>query len=70
MRRSSNNGSENGNEEEAKEIILREVQNVHVNPSEVRLDGCAACHVLFTLVDKMQLSESNASDLVVSDPLS
>ena len=41
MRRSSNNGSENGNEEEAKEIILKEVQNVHVNPSEVKLDGCA-----------------------------
>ena len=66
MRRSNNNGSENGNEEEeeAKEIILREVQNVHANPSEVRQDGCVACHVLFTLVDKMQISESNASDLL------
>jgi hypothetical protein len=64
MRRSSNNGSEDGNEEEAKEIILREVQNVYANPSEVRQDGCAACHVLFTLVDKMQISESNASDLL------
>ena len=64
MRRSSNNGSENGNEEEAKEIIMKEVQNVHVNPSGVKLDGCAACHVLFTLVDKMQISESNASDLL------
>jgi hypothetical protein len=64
MRRSGNNGSEDGNEEEAKEIILREVQNVHANPSEVRQDGCAACHVLFTLVDKMQISESNASDLL------
>jgi hypothetical protein len=64
MRRSSNNGSKDGNEEEAKEIILREVQNVHANPSEVRQDGCAACHVLFTLVDKMQISESNASDLL------
>ena len=64
MRRSSNNGSKDGNEEEAKEIILREVQNVHANPSKVRQDGCAACHVLFTLVDKMQISESNASDLL------
>ena len=66
MRRSNNNGSENGNEEEkeAKEIILREVQNVYANPSEVRQDGCVACHVLFTLVDKMQISESNASDLL------
>jgi len=64
MRRSNNNGSENGNEEEAKKIILREVQNVHVNPSEIRQDGCAACHVLFTLIDKMQTNESNASNLL------
>jgi hypothetical protein len=64
MRKSNNNGSENGNEIEAKEIILREVQNVHNNPSEVRQDGCAACHVLFTLVNKMQISESHASDLL------
>jgi hypothetical protein len=64
MRGSNNNGSENGNEIEAKEIILREVQNVHDSHSEVRQDGCAACHVLFTLVDKMQISESNASDLL------
>ena len=66
MRRSNNNGSENGNKEEkeAKEIILREVQNVHANPSEVRQDGCVACHVLFTLVDEMQISESSASDLL------
>ena len=64
MRRSNNNESENGNEIEAKEIILGEVQNVHDNPSEVRQDGCAACHVLFTLVNKMQISESHASDLL------
>jgi hypothetical protein len=49
---------------EAKEIILEEVQNVHDNPSEVRQNGCAACHVLFTLVDKMQINESQASDLL------
>jgi hypothetical protein len=39
MRGSNNNGSENGNEIEAKEIILREVQNVHDSHSEVRQDG-------------------------------
>jgi hypothetical protein len=64
MRGSNNNGSENGNEIEAKKIILREVQNVRDSPSEVRQDGCAACHVLFTLIDKMQISESNATDLL------
>ena len=50
---------ENDNEIEAKEIILGEVQNVRDNPSKVRQDGCAACNVLFTLVDKMQISESH-----------
>jgi hypothetical protein len=55
---------ENGNEIEAKEIILLEVQNVRDNPFKVRKDGCAACHVLFTLVDKMKISESLASDLL------
>ena len=55
---------ENGNELEAKEIILGELENVRNNPSKVRQDGCAACHVLFTLIDKMQISESRASDLL------
>jgi hypothetical protein len=64
MKRSNNNASENGDEVEAKEIILGEVQNVHDNPSEVRQDDCAACHVLFILVNKMQISESHASDLL------
>ncbi|MGA7367906.1 MAG: hypothetical protein WBX01_02165 [Nitrososphaeraceae archaeon] len=41
MRRSNNNGSENGNEIEAKEMILGEIQNVHGNPLEVRQDGYA-----------------------------
>jgi hypothetical protein len=64
MERSDNNGSENRGEIEAKKIILEEVQNLHDNPSDVRQDGCAACHVLFMLVDKMQISESRASDLL------
>jgi hypothetical protein len=64
MGRSDNNGSENRGEIEAKKIILEEVQNLHDNPSDVRQDGCAACHVLFMLVDKMQISESRASDLL------
>ena len=64
MRRSNNDGSENGNEAQAKEIIVKEVQNVHHNPSGIKQNACAACHVLFTLVDKMQVNESNASDLL------
>jgi hypothetical protein len=64
MGRSDNNGFENRGEIEAKKIILEEVQNLHDNPSDVRQDGCAACHVLFMLIDKMQISESRASDLL------
>ena len=64
MRRSNNDGSENGNDIQAKEIIMKEVQNIHRNPSEIRQNGCAACHVLFTLMDKLQISESDASDLL------
>jgi hypothetical protein len=57
-------GNRNGTMEIAKEIILREVQNIYANPSTVKQDGCAACHVLFTLVNEMKISESNASDLL------
>ena len=46
MRRSNNDGFEDGNEAQAKEIIVNEVQNVHHNPSGIRQNGCAACHVV------------------------
>ena len=45
----------------AKRIILEEVQKLYESPSEVRQDGCAACHVLFTLIYKCK---SQASDLL------
>jgi hypothetical protein len=60
----NSNGDTNGTMEIAKKIILLEVQRVYASPSTVKQDGCAACHVLFTLVNKMQISESNASDLL------
>ena len=64
MRRSNDYGSDNGNEIEAKGIIQKELQNLLDNPSEIRQNGCAACHVLFNLVEKMQINESQASDLL------
>lgn len=64
MRKSDDNRFENENEIEAKEMILNEVQNIHDKPSEIKQGACAACHVLFTLVDKMQINESQASDLL------
>lgn len=44
MRRSNNDGSENGNEIQAKEIIMKEVQNIHVILQ--KLDKMVAPHVM------------------------
>jgi hypothetical protein len=58
-------------EKEAEVIISQEVNNVSMGSNEVKQNGCAACHVLFTLVDKMQLSdETEAADLLTEILLS
>lgn len=64
MLNSNDDGSGNGSEEKAKKIILREVDAVNANSSRVKQNGCAACHVLFTLANEMMISESNASDIL------
>jgi hypothetical protein len=51
-------------EEIAKELIENEIDRISTNSSVVKQNGCAACHVLFSLVDKLQTSESDASDLL------
>jgi hypothetical protein len=51
-------------EDIAKQIVSGEINNVHVNPTIIKQDECAACHILFKLVDKMQVSESDASDIL------
>jgi hypothetical protein len=51
-------------EEIAKHIISQEINKVFAEPSIVKKNGCAACHVLFRLVEKMQVSEQDASDLL------
>lgn len=48
----------------AKSIILQEIHEINFNASKVKEKGCAACHVLFTLVNKMQISEQDASELL------
>ena len=48
----------------AKSIILKEIHKIDFNASKVKEKGCAACHVLFTLVNKMQISEQDASELL------
>jgi hypothetical protein len=51
-------------EDIARQLILNEINNVSINPSIIKHNGCAACHVLFNLIDKLQISESDASDLL------
>jgi hypothetical protein len=51
-------------EKTAERLILQEVNNLSLGPNEVKQNGCAACHVLFTLADKMQISETEAADLL------
>jgi hypothetical protein len=51
-------------EEQARQIIVNEVGQVGIDSSRVKKNGCAACHVLFTLVDRMHLSETDAADLL------
>jgi hypothetical protein len=52
------------NENIAKKITSEEINRVYTNPSTIKANGCAACHVLFSLVDKMHVNESEASDLL------
>lgn len=51
-------------EKAAEQIISQEVNAVSNDSSRVKENGCAACHVLFTLVGRMNLSETDAADLL------
>ncbi|MFL6440476.1 MAG: hypothetical protein ACJ702_00800 [Nitrososphaeraceae archaeon] len=61
---SSNNNNDDDKENTAKKIVLDEINNVHFDPAIIKQNECAACHILFKLVDKMQVSESEASDVL------
>jgi hypothetical protein len=56
--------SSNSEENIAKQIVSEEVNHVHVNPTVIKQNECAACHILFTLVDKMHINESDASNML------
>jgi hypothetical protein len=55
---------DDGGDNEAKQIISQEINRINADPSTIKVNGCAACHVLFSIVDKMHLNESEASDLL------
>ena len=60
----NNNDDDDDKENTAKKIVLDEINNVHFDPAIIKQNECAACHILFKLVDKMQVSESEASDVL------
>jgi hypothetical protein len=60
----NNNNDDDDKENTAKKIVLDEINNVHFDPAIIKQNECAACHILFKLVDKMQVGESEASDVL------
>lgn len=55
---------DNGRRIEAERIAEREIRSVNENPLLIRSNGCAACHVLFTIANKMKISEQDAADML------
>jgi len=49
---------------EAERIAEREIRIVNENPLAIRPNGCAACHVLFTIANKMRISEQDTADML------
>jgi hypothetical protein len=58
------NKNNDSNENTAKKITFEVINSVKDNPSLIKANGCAACHVLFSIVDKARVNESEASDLL------
>jgi hypothetical protein len=64
LNKDDNENSNNSNENIAKKITSEEISIIKDDPSVIKANGCAACHVLFSIVDKMHLNESESSDLL------
>jgi hypothetical protein len=58
------NKNNDSNENAAKKITSEMINSVKDNPSLIKANGCAACHVLFSIVDKAHENESDASELL------
>jgi hypothetical protein len=58
------NKNNDGNENTAKKITSEVINSVKESPSLIKANGCAACHVLFSIVDKAHVNELEASDLL------
>jgi hypothetical protein len=56
--------NDNRGRTEIERIIKNEIRIINENPSVIKANGCTACHVLFTVANKMKISEQDASDLL------
>ncbi len=56
--------SDNGERTEIERIINNEIRIINENPSVIKANSCAACHVLYTVANKMKISEQDAADLL------
>ena len=52
----------NDRHEVVKQLVEQEINAVLMSPNRVKENGCVACHILFTLVNRMGISEAAASD--------
>ena len=64
LNKDDNKNNNISHENIAKMIISEEINSVNDDPSIIKVNGCAACHVLFSIVNKMDVNESKASDLL------
>jgi hypothetical protein len=56
--------NDNGEMTEVEQIVKNEIRIINENPSVIKANNCAACHVLFTVANKMKISEQDAADLL------
>jgi hypothetical protein len=56
--------SDNRERTEIERIINNEIRIINENPSVIKANSCAACHVLYTVANKMKISEQDAADLL------
>jgi hypothetical protein len=64
INRDNNKNNYDSNENIAKKITSEEISNIKDDPSIIKANDCAACHILFSLMDKIHLNESDASELL------
>jgi hypothetical protein len=56
--------NDNRERTEIEQVLKNEIKIINENPSVIKANACAACHVLFAVANKMKISEQGAADLL------